>query len=270
MRGRTGNGELASHYVMVFCAFDPCPVPPAGPGSRFSPARRQRVYALPKTIVHIEGLVPFSKGGNRLCFVHPDAVNACLKVDQENRTPELKRQRKGLAGRLRPLRHYDENLQEYRALQALHQRYPESLTRHLPRTFGLVPTDQGMAHSMELIRDEDGLISETIERYLWANGMDELLRQALADFRQDWLQASPPSRDLLPHNLLLQKINGKGIVRLVDGYGRPTGRRLPRFLLRRRVADKLRKLDQRIDVVLQRKRAGEDPKERIGHLKRDQ
>jgi len=225
---------------------------------------------LSRSIVHIQGLVPFSKGGNRLCFVHPEAKDTCLKVDQQTRTPELKRQRKGFLGRLRSLQHYDENLQEHRALQALHRHYPGSLTRHLPRTFGLIETDQGPAHSMELIRDGDGLISETIERYRWANGMDELLRQALDEFRHDWLHASPPSRDLLPHNLLLQKRGGRGMVMLVDGYGRPGGWQLPRPFRRRRVLDKLRKLDQRIDVVLQRKAAGEQPKERIGHLRREQ
>jgi hypothetical protein len=225
---------------------------------------------LSRSIVHIQGLVPFSKGGNRLCFVHPEATSTCLKVDQADRTPALKRLRKGFIGRLRSLQHYDENLQEYRALQTLHRQYPGSLTRHLPRTFGLVETDQGPAHSMELIRDDDGLISETLERYLWANGMDELLEEALREFRRDWLQASPPSRDLLPHNLLLQKQGGKGIVVLVDGYGRPGGWRLPYVLRRRRVLDKLRKLDQRIATVLQRKIAGEQPKERIGHLRREQ
>jgi len=239
------------------------------PTAAIDPHRSDRV-ALSKSIVHIQGLVPFSKGGNRLCFVHPDSADTCLKVDQANRTPAMKRQRKGILGRLRSLQHYDENLQEYRALRTLHRHYPESLTRHLPRTFGLVETDQGPAHSMELIRDGDGLISETLERYLWANGMDELLAQALAEFKADWLQSSPPSRDLLPHNLLLQKQGDKSTVVLVDGYGRHGGWRLPYVLRRRRVLDKLRKFDERINIVLQRKHAGENPKERIRHLQRDQ
>ena len=117
---------------------------------------------------------------------------------------------------------------------------------------------------------QNGLISETLERYLWTHGMDELLEQALAEFRRDWLQSSPPSRDLLPHNLLLQKHGGKGTVKLVDGFGRPGTWQLPYFLRRRRILEKLQKLDQRLHLVLQRKYDGEQPKERIGHLRREQ
>jgi hypothetical protein len=222
------------------------------------------------SLILLQSLVPFSKGGNRLCFVHPDAADTCLKVDQDHRTPAMKRRRKGFPGNLRPLRYYDENLQECRALETLHRQYPQALTRHLPRTFGLIETDQGLAHSMDLIRDEDGLISETVERILWRQGMDPLLERALDEFRRDWLNAAPPSRDLLPHNLLLRKAAGKGTVMLVDGYGRPGGLRLPLFLRRRRALDKLQKLDERIGMVLRRKREGESPKERIGHLQRDQ
>lgn len=193
----------------------------------------------------------------------------CIKVDQSTRTPALKRQRKGLLGRLRPLTHYDENLQEWRALERLHGSYPIALTRHLPRSFGLVDTDQGIAHSMELVRDDDGLISETIERYLWVHGCDAQLTAALDEFRRNWLQAAPMTRELLPHNLLLRRQAAGASIVLVDGFGRPGRFMLPRLLRRRRAAARLRGLDARIELVLQRRREGQDPKERIGHLQRD-
>lgn len=123
---------------------------------------------------------------------------------------------------------------------------------------------------MQLVRDDDGLISETVERYLWHHGLDDRLRAALDVFRRNWLQAAPVTRELLPHNLLLRRHGGGATIVLVDGFGRP-GRFLPPvFLRRRRAAARLRGLDARIELVLQRRQAGEDPKERIGHLKRDQ
>jgi hypothetical protein len=73
----------------------------------------------------------------------------------------------------------------------------------------------------------------------------------------------------LPHNLLLRRHGGGATIVLVDGFGR-AGRFLPpRFLRRQRAAARLRGLDARIALVLQRRREGQDPKERIGHLKRD-
>lgn len=227
-------------------------------------------YAVQKSIVKLLGCEPFSKGGNRLCFVDPASRDVCLKVDQPHRTPEKKREQRGLMARFRPIDHFDENLQEYRALRALYDRFPRSLTRHLPQTFGLVETDQGIAHSMELVRDEDGLISETVERYLWVNGMDGLLDDALDEFRRDWMESAPPSRDLLPHNLLLRRNPHGASVILVDGFGRSGSRLLPTPIRRLRAVSKLRKLDDRINEVLRRKQVGASPKERIGHLKRDQ
>jgi hypothetical protein len=170
---------------------------------------------------------------------------------------------------MRPLGHYDENLQEWRALEQLHRRHGATLRDHLPLSFGLVETDRGVAHSMDLVRDDDGLISETVERYLWEHGEDDLLATALDAFRRDWLDAAPVTRELLPHNLLLRRHGGGATIVLVDGFGR-AGRFLPpRFLRRQRAAARLRGLDARIALVLQRRREGQDPKERIGHLKRD-
>ena len=224
--------------------------------------------AVQKSIVKLQDFEPFSQGGNRLCFVHPDRADVCVKVDQVDKTPELKRRRKGWIAFLRPLRHYDENYQESHALRQLHRHYP-AITQHLPLSYGLVSTDQGVAHSMQLIRDDDGLISATIERYLWEHGNDLLSAQAIDEFKRNWLQASPPSRDLLPHNLLIQKLGSGARLVLVDGYGRPSRLRFPRWIMRRRTIGKLRKLDRRIADVLQKKRMGEVPKRRVGILKRD-
>lgn len=209
---------------------------------------------------------PFSKGGNRLCFVHPDDPNRCLKVFQERGRPKQRRVRKGLLGYFRPLSAFDENLQEFQALSIFHHRYPVEITRHLPMTYGLVKTDLGLAHAMELIRDNDGKISQTLEQYIWEHGLDEPLISALKDFKSDWGQCSPNTRDLLPHNLLVRKQDVFTLF-LIDGYGRH--KRYQRVRIKNASAQRrIARLEGRIESILESIRAKEPPKPRIHQIKR--
>ncbi|WP_269526181.1 YrbL family protein [Coraliomargarita parva] len=211
----------------------------------------------------------FSKGGNRLCYVSPETPNICLKVHQEHRTPELRRRRKSWWGRLKPLARYDENLQEYVSLGYLHSHLPHAARQHLPETYGLVSTDLGQAHATELIRDQDGKISQTIEQYIWENGMDSKIREALARFREAWLAGGAPTRDLLPHNLLLQLGQASNRIVLIDGYGRPEAWRPGPKFSPKHAAKRLKGLQRRIELVLERKASQEGPKGRLSNLNRE-
>lgn len=211
---------------------------------------------------------PFSMGGNRLCFVHPDDPDCCLKVYQPRGRPEERRQRKGWIGYLRPLSTYDENLQEHRALTQLHEALDAVVTQHLPRSKGLAQTDLGEAHAMQLIRDHDGKISQTLEQYIWERGIDSTAQEALHEFGSHWIQGAPTTRDLLPHNLLMQRFPDSARLILVDGFGRPRMSRFRHLLGSKAQTKHLKRLDQRLEEVMLRKNRGDSPKKRIGQLQR--
>lgn len=219
------------------------------------------------TPIQLSQLEPFSKGGNRLCFVSPDDPNICLKVHQPERTPKLRRQRKSFPANLRPLVFFDENLQEHRSLQRHHNACPDAICRHLPATSGIVDTDLGNAHAMGLVRDENGLISQTIELYLWENGMDSRLTRALNAFRRDWMTAPPRSRDLLPHNLVLQLSADDSVIIIIDGYGRAPKSSFFGYASQRQTERRFSKLDARLKEVERRKQEN-NPKERLQNLNR--
>lgn len=220
-----------------------------------------------KQSIQLSQLEPFSKGGNRLCFVSPHDSNICLKVHQAERTPKLRRQRKSFPANLRPLTFFDENLQENRSLQRHFNTFPEAICRHLPTTYGIVDTDLGKAHAMELVRDDNGLISQTIELYLWNHGMDDRLTQALETFQRDWMTAPPRSRDLLPHNLVLKLSADDSTIVIIDGYGRAPKSPFLGYASQRQTESRFSKLDSRLKEVERRKQEN-DPKERIHNLNR--
>jgi hypothetical protein len=218
--------------------------------------------------IQLKETLPFSQGGNRLCFVHPDNPDRCLKVLTEASKPERRRAEKGLLGRLRPLHAFDENQQEHMALNTLWSQFNESVTCHLPKTYGIPSTDMGPAHEMDLIRDEDGRIAQTLEQYLWNIGRDEPLKQAIDTFCADWLSNAPNTRALLPHNIVIQSKNLSLNLVLIDGYGRNPASCSPRVWHNWRTQSIFEQLNRRVETVLQRKQNDEAPKPRISILKR--
>ncbi|MGJ8653976.1 MAG: YrbL family protein [Opitutaceae bacterium] len=219
------------------------------------------------TQIQLSDLKPFSKGGNRLCFVSPKDSNVCLKVHQADRSPELRRQRKSFPANLRPVAFFDENQQEYASLKRHFDAFPAAICRHLPKTYGMVDTDLGTAHAMELIRDEDGLISLTLELYVWNNGIDERIAKALENFKTDWMTAPPRSRDILPHNLVVRQTAETANIIIIDGYGRKPKSSLLGVASKQKTQDRFDKLDQRLNEVIRRK-SENDPKARLESLNR--
>lgn len=218
--------------------------------------------------IEISQSEPFSKGGNRLCFVSPSNPNVCLKVHQIDRTPKHRRQRKSFPANIRPLSFYDENRQEHRSLLRHFKDFPQTICQHLPTSYGMVETDLGTAHAMELVRDSDGLISQTVELYIWENGLDATIKNALNTFKEHWLSAPPRSRDLLPHNLVLRKSSTESTIIIIDGYGRHPKSILFGYARESKTIQRFDKLNQRIEEVL-RRRASNSPKERLSNLNRE-
>lgn len=222
-------------------------------------------------MIRLSDLTPFARGGNRLCFVHPERSDVCLKVHRPDVDLAEKRRRKGLKGRLKPAASFDDNRDEAETLTALHQRIGADLARFAPRFLEWVATDLGAAIAVDLMRDADGAIATPLKQYVWERGLEPPLLAALAEFSAFWVRERVPSRELLLHNVVVRQLGG-GALRLVavDGLGNADLLPLSRWsarLAERKAVRKVERLRTRIDVLLATRAAGGHPGEH-GFLRR--
>src|SRR5690606_17945131 len=139
-------------------------------------------------------------------------------------------------------------------MTGLERAFGEPLYQHVSRCHGFAATDMGPGLVSELIRNDSGAIAETLKKYIWDNGFDSACQQAVTAFCGHWVALAIPSRDLLLHNIVVQRAADR-IVRLVviDGLG-SSGLLpfswLPRSLRRNKVERKIANLYQRIDTLL--------------------
>lgn len=201
---------------------------------------------------------PFAQGGNRLCFVHPRYQDRCVKVRRPDFTLEDCRRKKGFPKNLKPLSSFDDNLEEHEVMEDFKRNFPGQVFAHISRCFGFEDTDMGRGLCSELIRDSDGRISITLKQYIWEQGYPEILQAAVAKLCDHWLRFLIPSRDILVHNVVVQRRWEQGceaIERLVviDGLGSADiipSRWQPRWLRLRKARRKISNFHQRIEVML--------------------
>lgn len=198
---------------------------------------------------------PFAQGGNRLCFVHPADIKRCIKVRRPDFSLEDRRKKKGFPKSLRPLSSFDDNREEYEVMQQLEKQIGEPVLELVSHCYGFEDTDMGRGLTSELIRDDTGPISNTLKQYLWDNDYTADCKQAVRNFCSEWVELGVPSRDLLLHNIVVQRNSDALIKRLVviDGLGNPNI--LPSWLVprARRKAKAIRKvqnLHERIAALL--------------------
>ena len=210
----------------------------------------------------LKALEPFASGGNRLCFVHPDDDNVCVKVAHPDVSLADKRKRKGLKGRLKPASAFDENAAEQKTLTRLRQRIGPALDEHVPRYLGMVDTDLGLGIQVDLIRSQDGRVALPLKQYLWTQGRTAALDAALETFATYWVTHRVPSRALLLHNVVVQDTGTVLKLWVIDGLGNsdllPLAT-LSQTLARRKAERKIADLYQRVETLLKMKATGEDP-----------
>jgi len=207
---------------------------------------------------------PFAKGGNRLCFVHPDHDDRCIKVRRPDFTLADLRRKKGGIKRLLPLSFFDDNREEFEVISDLERRHGQSVFAVVSRCYGFEPTDMGEGLVLELVRDASGEISQTLKAHIWRQGLTEDCRAAVQVFAKRWQELGIPSRDLLLHNILVQKGPDGQVERLVviDGLGSPNiipFYALPPNARQAKVQRKLDNMHQRIRQTLDKKARGEKP-----------
>lgn len=202
----------------------------------------------------------FSRGGNRLCFVDPRDDNCCIKVIRPDRSPSIKKAEKRFPASLKPLQHFDDNLEEFKVYERIKQRIGEPAFQMIPRCYGFVDSNFGRGLCSELIKDSSGKISLTLKQYVWQFGNTTSLQAVLARFQQQWQSLGMPSRNLLLHNIVVQ-MHDKDIHRLVviDGLGWPGLAPLSNFcqtMARRKAARKVSRVPKMITALLELKQRG--------------
>ena len=169
-------------------------------------------------MIDLNGVTPFAEGGNRRCFVHPNNPNRCLKVIHSGLLQTIMKN-KPLYKKLRSAESFDDNLRERDAYNQKALRNDNSETwKHLAKWYGMVETTIGAASETELIKNEN-LVAETLESYLFANGFTDEIKLSIEQFH-DWLRKNLIlTKNLIPHNLVLKRVNNDIIIKIVDGLG---------------------------------------------------
>lgn len=215
-------------------------------------------------MIELKNEQPFAKGGNRLCFIHPNDPSLCIKVRRPDFTLKDLRRKKGFPRNLRPLFMFDDNREEYQVIQQLKRTVGDQVFEHVYRCYGFVETDLGAGLVTELLCDTDGLISVSLKQYIWEQGWNNETQQAVQQLVDFWLKHLIPSRELLPHNIVVQCDAPDNIRRLVviDGLGDPTivpYRCWPQSIKKNKVIARVKRFYGRVNKYLARCEAGEQP-----------
>ena len=198
---------------------------------------------------------PFARGGNRLCFIHPEYPDRCIKVRRPDFTLEQLRKKKGFPKTLKPLSSFDDNLEEHRVLSEFRTHRGEAAFSVVSECFGFIETDLGKGLVSKLIRDAQGNVSHTLKQYLWDHGYTDECQQAVSQFAKHWVELALPSRDLLLHNIVVQLDEQGAIVGLfvIDGLGSPNFFPywwLPKSAQRKKAQKRIDNLHTRIQDLL--------------------
>jgi len=169
-------------------------------------------------MIDLSGSTPFAEGGNRKCFIHPAQSDRCLKVVHPGLLEKIIKN-KPWYKKFRSKDSFDDNLREQEAYKqkALMVDNPE-IWKHLAQWYGMVETNIGMASETELIKN-NGQIAETLENYLFSNGLTNEIKIAINEFHQ-WLRDNLIlTKNLIPHNLVIKSEKDEMIIKIIDGLG---------------------------------------------------
>ena len=211
---------------------------------------------------------PFGAGGNRFCYVDPTDAMRCIKVRRPDFSIEDRRRKKGFPKNLKPLSSFDDNLDEFNVMKNFQRHYDDEIFAHISRCYGFVDTDMGKGLCSELIRDSGGEVSVSLMQYLWEGEYDEGCRSAVDELCEHWLKFRVPSRDLILHNVVVQReLCGDGSLKIkrlvvIDGVGNAgpvPGHVMPGFMQLRKAQRKVANIHFRIADLLNDKAQGKRP-----------
>jgi hypothetical protein len=180
-------------------------------------------------MINLDGVQSFAEGGNRKCYINPINTKRCLKVLHENLLENLHKN-SAWYKRLGRSDSLDDNLRERNAYNQKAIRSPinSSIWDHLAMWYGMVETNLGPASDTELITNE-GEIAETLETYLFREGLTPEIKSALKNF-ENWLRTHLVlTKNIIPHNIVIKKENGSLMLKIIDGLGSKSFIPLPKY-----------------------------------------
>jgi hypothetical protein len=180
-------------------------------------------------MINLDGVQSFAEGGNRKCYINPINTKRCLKVLHENLLENLHKN-SAWYKRLGNSDSLDDNLRERNAYNQKAIRSPinSSIWDHLAIWYGMVETNLGPASETELITNK-GEIAETLETYLFREGLTPEIKSALRNF-ENWLRTHLVlTKNIIPHNIVIKKENGSLMLKIIDGLGSKSFIPLPKY-----------------------------------------
>lgn len=132
----------------------------------------------------------FAEGSKRICFVHPSNQMLCIKI--------MKPHGKGSF-----VNENDRDITDYLTLEKMQNR---NLFDHIPKFYGTINTNLGKGLLLDLLRDGNGKISQSLGDLIHVEGMTAPLRESLIKLKSWQLKENLFTTDTGPHNVVVQKI----------------------------------------------------------------
>jgi hypothetical protein len=180
-------------------------------------------------MIDLSNTKPFASGGNRDCYISPINSKACIKVTKKEILKKIKKD-KVWYKKFRSNESFDDNLREQTAYKqnAITSPIDNSIWDHLAKWNGMVDTSLGPASETELIKNDDE-IAETLENYLFREGLTDEIKLAIESF-EIWLRKHQVlTKNIIPHNIVLKKIDGVTTLKIIDGLGCSSFIPLPKY-----------------------------------------
>ena len=217
-------------------------------------------------MIGLRGEKPFGRGSHREVYRHPEKLDRCLKVMIEDWRECDRRKRAGFLSRtFRTKWYFHESYAELRFSNDLRKRLGEKAWGYVAQSHEMVETDLGEALEVDLVRDADGGISQSLKGYLVAYGMTAECEAAIEHFWEGgerygiFVQGRPDNVSVR------MREDGSCELVAIDGFGLPQLVPLARWsksARRRFFKKRRRKQDGAIRSLLALREAGAevDPK----------
>ena len=169
-------------------------------------------------MIDLDVVRPFAEGGNRVCYIHPDNKNLCLKISKQEVVKKM-RSNAPWYKKLRSEQSFDDNFREERAYQqrAIKEN-PQKIWRHLARWHEFVKTSKGLASCTELITNNDK-VALNLEEYLFSKGRTSEINDALKEFETFLKETKLLTKNIIPHNLAVKENDSGLTLKIIDGLG---------------------------------------------------
>ena len=169
-------------------------------------------------MISLEEVTPFAEGGNRVCYVHPENKNLCLKISKLEVVKKM-RSNAPWYKKLRSKKSFDDNYREQSAYQqrAIKEN-PQKIWKHLAKWYEFVETSKGLASCTELITNNDK-VALNLEEYLFSKGRTSEINEALKEFEIFLKETKLLTKNIIPHNLAVKEHDFGLTLKIIDGLG---------------------------------------------------